>query len=348
MAGLSRRTVVTAALATPFINRARAAEGSITFAGYNGIFQDNYRAAVVEPFLRANPGIKLNYYAMTNSAETLGILRAQKAAPQTDVAMFDVTIAKAATEEGLLERLGDMPVLSQLAPNAIVPGVAGAAMTFDNLVLLYAPDKVKPAPTSWKVLWDKQYADEISMPGVPDIVGVSFTLIANKVFGGGDYRTSLETGLAAVAQMAPGVLSWDPHPDPYTFIINGTAELGVGWNARGQLYSQQSDGRLAVALPDEGSLFQVNMMSLVKGSQQTDAAKAFIAYALGTEAQKTFTERMFYAPTNTHAPISAAAMARTAATPERMARMLDVNWMEVAKLRDGITEQWRRRILNAH
>ena len=54
---------------------------------------------------------------------------------------------------------------------------------------------------------------------------------------------------------------------------------------------------------------------------------------------------MFYAPVNTKADISPAAVARTAATPERLARMLDIDWLEVAKIRDGITEQWRRRIL---
>ena len=145
--------------------------------------------------------------------------------------------------------------------------------------------------------------------------------------------------------MAPGVLSWDPRPDPYSFITNGQAALGVGWNARGQLYSQQSGGKLAAVLPDEGSLFQINMVEAVKGGKEPEASRLFIDYVLGVEAQTAFTERMYYAPTNTHATPSAAAVAHTAASPERMARMLDVDWLEVAKIRDGITEQWRRRVL---
>ncbi len=342
---LSRRVVLASGLAAPFVRPARAAEGSVTLAAYSGIFEENYRATVVEPFMKANPGIKVTYYSMGNSAQTLGLLRAQKAAPQIDVVMFDVSVAKAATDEGLLDSIEGMPVLAELSPRAFTPGVAGAAVTFDNLVLLYSPQRVTPPPTSWKVLWDKKYADQIAVAGAPDIVGIGFTLIANKVFGGGDYRSSTEAGIAALAQMAPGVLSWDPRPDAYSFIINGTAALGVGWNARGQLYSAQSEGRLAVALPDEGSLFQVNVMAPVKGIKQTDAAKTFIAYALGATAQKAFTERMFYAPVNTHAQISQEAMNRTAATPERMSRMLDVDWLEVARIRDGITEQWRRRVL---
>ena len=54
---------------------------------------------------------------------------------------------------------------------------------------------------------------------------------------------------------------------------------------------------------------------------------------------------MFYAPVNAKAKISPEAMARTASTPERLANMLDIDWLEIARIRDGMSEQWRRRIL---
>ena len=342
---MARRTLIGTALAAPLIGRAHAIEGTLTLGAYSGIFEDNYKAAVVEPFMKANPGIKVVYYTMGNSAQTLGVLRSQKAAPQLDVVLFDVSVAKGATDDGLLDDISDLPVMKELSPMAFTKGVAGAAGTFDNLVLLYSPQRVKPAPTSWKVMWDAQYKDQIAITAAPDIVGIGFTLMANKTFGGGDYRKSVETGLAKVAEMAPNVLSWSPAPDAYTFIIQGQASLGVGWNARGQIYSAQSEGRLAVAIPSEGSLFQINNMCLVKNAKNPDAARAFISYALGATAQKAFTERMFYAPVNTTAQISPEAMALTAATPERIATMLDVDWLEIAKMRDGISEQWRRRIL---
>ena len=336
-----------AALAVPFIRGAAAQERTITFAAYSGIFQENYQAAVIDPFTKKT-GIKVQYFPLPSSAQILGTIRAQKAAPQIDVAIMDVTIAKAGTDEGLFDTLdkGAIPSFAQLAPTAFQPGVAGAALTFDNVVLLYSPEAVKPAPTSWKILWDKKYAGQIAVAGVPDIVGISLVLMANRM-NGGDYLTSTEKGIAAVAEMAPGVLSWDPRPDAYSFITNGQAVLGVGWNARGQLYAQQSAGKMAAVLPDEGSLFQINMVEAVKGAKQPEAARAFIDYILGEEAQTAFTNRMYYAPTNAAAKPSVEALARTAASPERMAKMLDVDWMHVAKIRDGIGEQWRRRVLTA-
>ena len=346
---LGRRTLTLAALAAPLASPrvARAQARSITFAGYSGIFQENYQAAVINPFMAAHPDIRVNYFALPSSAQILGTLRAQKSSPQVDVAVMDVSIAKAGTDEMLFDPMDEaiMPVLAQLAPGAFTPGVAGAAMTFDNLVLMYAPQAVKPPPTSWKVLWDKAYANQIAITGVPDIIGVSMVLIANKMFGGGDYRQGVEKGIEAMSEMAPDVLSWAPKPDGYSFIINGQSELGVGWNARGQLYSAQSEGKLAVVLPDEGSLFQINMVELVRGARQPEAARSFIEYVLSPAAQAAFTDRMFYAPTNTHAKPGADALARTAASPERRAKMLDVDWLEVAKVRDRITEQWRRQVM---
>lgn len=351
MATFTRRRLVQAAAAgavsVPFFRPVAAQERAVTLALYSGIFQDTYRTAVIEPFMRAHPGIRVNAYPMPNSAQTLGTLRAQKASPQVDVAIMDVGVARAGTDEGLLAPLSPdtMPVLSELGERAFTPGVNGAAVTYDSLALLYAPDKVKPAPTSWKVLWDPAYKSQIAILGAPDLVGIAFTLVADRLFGGTDYRKSLDKGISALSDLSPSVLSWDPRPDPYSFITGGTAALGVGWNARGQLYAQQSGGKLAVAQPDEGSVFQVNAITLVKNAPQADAARAFIAYALGTEAQKSFTEAMFYAPTNPKAQIAPEALARTVASPARMEKMLQVDWLEVAKVRDRLNEQWRRRIL---
>ena len=335
------------AVSAPFIRPSAAQTRSITVALYSGIFQENYQAAVIEPFMRAHPGIRVTAYPMPNSAQTLGSLRAQKAAPQVDVAVMDVGVARAGTDEGLLAPLTAeaLPVLKELGERAITPGVNGVALTYDSLALLYAPDAVTPLPTSWKVLWNPAYKGKIAILGAPDLVGIAFTLVADRLFGGTDYKASLEKGIAAISDLAPSVLTWDPRPDPYSFIVGGSAVLGVGWNARGQLYSQQSAGKLAVAQPDEGSVFQINAITLVNNAPQPDAARAFIAYALGTEAQKAFSERMFYAPTNPNAQIAPAALARTVASPDRMQKMLAVDWLEVAKGRDRLNEQWRRRIL---
>ena len=67
---------------------------TLTVGAYSGIFEENYRPAVVGPFMKANPGIKVVYYPLGSSAQTLQVLRAQKAA-RLDVVLFDVSVARA-------------------------------------------------------------------------------------------------------------------------------------------------------------------------------------------------------------------------------------------------------------
>ncbi|MDJ1157633.1 ABC transporter substrate-binding protein [Chelatococcus sp. SYSU_G07232] len=333
--------------ALPAFAQDTSLSGEITLAAYSGVFQDNYTKAVVEPFMKRFPNIRVNYYPAQSSAQMLGTLRAQKGSPQVDVALLDVSIARVATDEELFVPLeaANVPNLASLHDLATIEGVAGRGVTFDHLTLIYNTKAVSPAPTSWNDLWNPRFKGKFVMPGVPDIQGTALTVIANAMAGGGDPARGLDKGFARMVELAPLVQSWDPKPDAYTLVINGTADVGVGWNARSQFYKDQSKGLLDVVLPKEGSVFQINTINLVAGSKNKKAAEAFIDYALGPEAQKAFTETMFYAPTNKKAEIGKEALDRTAAGV--MERMIRVDWIALAKLRDKLTEQWRRQVLPA-
>lgn len=322
---------------------ARAQE--INVMAYTGLFQDRYVKAVVEPFQRANPGITVNYVAVPTSAAMIGQIRAQRAAPQIDVVIMDVSVAKAGSDEGLFTALDEasMPVIRDLYPNARFPGVAGVAVTFDNLVLIYNTDAYPTAPDSYLAMAAPAARGKVAIPGVPDIQGLSLVMILDKKNGGTGVESRFARGLEAMAPIAPNVQTWEPRPEVYAPIIAGQATIGVGWNARAQVNSDTSGGKLRAVIPAEGTAFQVNIVSLVEGSRRAEAARKFIAYALSAEAQKAFTESMFYAPTNAKAQIAPEAINRTAVN--FLDRVVPVDWIAVAQVRDQITEQWRRRVL---
>ena len=60
-------------------------------------------------------------------------------------------------------------------------------------------------------------------------------------------------------------------------------------------------------------------------------------------AQKRFTESMFYAPSNAKAAIAPEAIQRTAVSS--LDKMVPIDWIELAKIRDSVNEQWRRRVI---
>jgi putative spermidine/putrescine transport system substrate-binding protein len=348
----TRRRLLQTGLATiamPSVLRAQGLSGQITLMSYSGIFQDNYTKAVVEPFLAANPGVKVTYAPGGTSAQMVGSVRAQKADPQVDVVIMDVTTSSIGNIEGLFEKLtpAEFPVLDELAPEArAAGGEFGPAVTFDHLVLVYDAQNLKPPITKLADLWRPDLKGQLAISAPPNIQGLALTAMVEKMEGG-DHRKSIDAAMRKLKELAPSVNTFEPNPDGYSLILNGVVKVATGWNARSQLYGDQSNGKLGTLLPPEGSVFQINTINLTAGSKNRAAAAAFVKHALSQPAQKAFTERMFYAPTNAKAQIDSKAMARTAAAPESRANMIPLNWSDILKVRDQWNNRWRREVISA-
>lgn len=341
------RLAVTVAMGSTVLMAApaQAQQKTINLMAYAGVFQDLYDKAVIQPFMKANPDIKVNFIPIVFSGQMLGQLRAQKAAPQVDAVIMDIGVSKSATDEELFEKItaANVPNIKDLQPLALHPAVAGVGVTFDNVVLLYDSQAIKEPPASWFVLGDKQYAGKVVIDAAPKLQGTSLTFILDKAAGGSNPVVNFDKGIEQLKKIAPGVQTWDPKPEPYIPVMNGQAVLGIGYNARAQYFSDQSNGRMKVTVPKEGTVFQINSINLVKGAPNKDAALKFANYALSPEAQKAFAELMFYAPTNSKTVVSAAALNRTVAG--QMDRIIPIDWIEYAKTRDKLDEAWRRQVI---
>ncbi|MCL6708549.1 extracellular solute-binding protein, partial [Pseudomonas sp. R2.Fl] len=284
---------------------ANAAE--ITVMGYRGPFEENYKKAVVEPFMKAHPDIKVNYYGVQNAATSLGNMRAQRDAPQANAVIYDLSVAKIAKEEDLVADI-DVSKLSNYADvSDIGKDLAGFALpiTYDTLSLVYDGQAFPTAPTSWNVLWEESQRGKVVIPaqGGGDIQAILFTVVANRLAGENDYKKTIKPGVAKLVELAPSVQTWEPKPDQYTLVGNGTATLAVGWNARSQFYYGQTNGRVRGLAPSEGTAVQINVISAIKNAPEPEATRTFINYILSPEAQSAFAKAMFYAPTNTKAKV---------------------------------------------
>jgi putative spermidine/putrescine transport system substrate-binding protein len=341
----TRRRLLAASigLATPFVRPALAARRSLTFAAFGGLFQTLYEPAIVDPFRQTHGDTDVLYFPVPEATQALATLRRQRQQPELDVVLLDLATARIATDEGLLEPLPprSLPVLAELAQVATFPRIAGPALYTEPLVLLFDAGRVRP-PVSWKILWSGLDERSIGIPAPPASEGIAFTIVAGRLFGGGTEPHAAMNGVNAINDIARGVLSWDPRPDVYRFVGEGTGKLGVGWNMPAQVYSDRMGGRLGVVFPDEGTLSRVITVNLVKHGPQPEVARMFIDYLLGAEAQKTMVEQMFLGPVNAHARYSEGALQRTANTPDRTARAMPVDWLSVATLRDGIIQRWRQ------
>lgn len=314
---------------------------------YSDIFKDNYTETVIEPFNKRGAD-RVEFIGGNSSATMLGQLRTQKNDPQLDLAIMDTTTSMIACAEGLVEPItaAMMPVLNELDPQAIAAsGGCGPGVTFDHLVIVYDAQGVTPAPTSLKELWDAKWKGRVALGAPPNIQGLALTAILAHA-DSGDWRKP-DGAFRELRDLAPSVQTFDPQPDSNTVVLNNTVSFSTSWNARGQLFHDRSNGKLGVMLPSEGTVFQINTINVVKNARNKDTALRFMAYALSAEAQKAFTERMFYGPTNTHAQIAPEAANRTAAAPQYRARVIPLDWSEMIKLRDNWNQRWKREVISA-
>jgi putative spermidine/putrescine transport system substrate-binding protein len=321
---------------------------SLTFAAFGGLFQELYEPAIVDPFRHAHADISVFYNPTPASTQTLATLRQQRDKPELDVVLLDLATARLATDEGLLEPLvpTSLPVLGELAPAATFPGIAGRALFTEPLVMLFDAARIRPVPF-WKTLWSGLNERIVAIPAPPDSVGIAFTIVAGRLFGGGNEQRAAEDGVNAIKELSRGIATWNPTPDVYHFVGDGAAKLGVGWNLQAQTFSDRLNGRLGVAFPEEGTISRVVTVNVVKGSRQPEAARLFVAHLLGAEAQKAMVERMFLGPVNARARYIEAALSRTANTPERAARAMPVDWLAVNAIREEIVRRWREAIPDA-
>jgi putative spermidine/putrescine transport system substrate-binding protein len=314
----------------------------MTLLAYAGIFKDNYTQTVVAPFGN------VQYVEGGTSAQMLGTLRAQRADPQIDVVIMDVTTATIACAEGLVERLDPaaFPVFAELDAQARSSGGAcGPAVTYDHLVMIYDTQNVRPAPTAFSAMWDPAHRGRLAVSSPPNIQGLALTAILAHSTSG-NWREANQA-FQRLRQLAPSVQTFDPNPDGYTLILNDQVRFATGWNARAQLYSDQSNGRIGVVLPQEGTVFQINTINIVANAKNRARAAAFVTHALSAGPQTAFTERMFYGPTNARATVSPAAMARTALAPEYRSRVIPLDWNEMIQVRDNWNQRWRREVIAA-
>jgi len=315
----------------------------VNVLGYAALFEDQYTAAVIDEFNASQDDVVVNFVPSQNSAEMLGKLRSEAANPTIDVAIMDASVAHTGNEEGIFAKLGeeDVPNIANVVDLGQNADGFGPAVTFDNLVVLYNEDLVKKDPKGIADLWDAP-ENSVSIPAPPDIQGITLTaLTANNL--GVDYKEDVEPAIKEIAKLAPLVNTWEPVPDVYQPVISGTSQYGIGWNARAQYFSEDSDGKMQVVQPDDGIGFQINTINLVEGSEKADAAKQFIDYALSKEAQESFASALYYAPVVSDAEIPEDIKDRVASPDDP--NIVDIDWIWLADQRDSWTEMWRRDII---
>jgi iron(III) transport system substrate-binding protein len=244
--------------------------------------------------------------AVKSAGETLAQLRAEKDNPRADVWWGGgAEQYLQAAEAGLLEAYKS-PILLELHPwaqqlgqisdhrvSAVYGGTLGIVWNTEQLA-----KRKLPQPRCWADLIKPEYKGELQMAHAATS-GTSYTFLATLVQLMGE-----EPAFAYLKQLHANMNQYPRSgAAPMRNVATGEASLAVTWMFAAVAEAQAGFPVTSIA-PCEGTGYEIGAAALVKGGKNADAARKFMDYALGAEAQATGARaKGFQIPSNIKAPL---------------------------------------------
>ena len=161
--------------------------------------------------------------------------------------------------------------------------------------ILYNTTMVQEPVTSWDILWDETYADQILMyDSIRDTIGVALMKLGYSI----NTRNEADIQAAEEALIAqkPIVQAYlgDPIKDR---LISGGAAMGIVYSGDA-MWCMYENPDLAYAVPETGSNLWFDNIIIPKTSDNTEAAEAFINFLCDPELAAQNAESTGYSTPN--------------------------------------------------
>lgn len=342
-----RRPLLGAALAAPFVGRARAQAGEVIVRNPGGVFDDVMRKYVYDPFSKET-GVRVIPVAATG-AKLLAMFRANNVE-------LDVIDAG----DSVLEQLRRQGALAPIAydqwrwskPDDITPELklpTRVANLLYSSVLGYSKEAFPDGkhPRSWAQFWDaarfpgpRTLADMAT--GSPNL---EFALLADGVPKDKVYPIDLDRAFRSLSRVRPHIRKfWDTGALSAQMLADKEIVLGSFWNGRIQVLIDRG-APLGVEWGE--NMIEVQAVSIFKDAKNAANGQRLIDFMLQPEVQAQYCRDLTYGPTN--------AKTIELLPPEQLARMpgspasrdqgfyKDVAWWE--DNRDRVNRMWSRWIL---
>lgn len=246
-------------------------------------------------------GIQVNCMYFTQNEEMLVSMRANEGA--YDVVVPSDYMVERMIKEGLIQEINmdNVPNFSYIKENLkhadydpeskyTVPFMWG------TLGILYDTTRVSEEEvTTWKVLWDEKYANEIiMMNSLRDTMGIG--LIMNGYSMNSADRKELKAALDILREQKPLVKAYyvDETKD---MMMNGEAALAVVYSGDA-LYAMDGNENLDYAVPEEGSNIWIDPFVIPASAKNKENAEKLINFLCRPDIAQMNCEYIYYSSPN--------------------------------------------------
>ncbi len=246
-------------------------------------------------------GIQVNCMYFTQNEEMLVSMRANEGA--YDVVVPSDYMVERMIKEGLIQEINmdNVPNFTYIKENLkhadydpeskyTVPFMWG------TLGILYDTTRVSEEEvTTWKVLWDEKYANEIiMMNSLRDTMGIG--LIMNGYSMNSADRKELKAALDILREQKPLVKAYyvDETKD---MMMNGEAALAVVYSGDA-LYAMDGNENLDYAVPEEGSNIWIDPFVIPTSAKNKENAEKLINFLCRPDIAQMNCEYIYYSSPN--------------------------------------------------
>jgi iron(III) transport system substrate-binding protein len=259
------------------------AKASGTISVYSAL-NESTNNQFVAAFKQAVPGVEVALLPLAAAGELQTRIRAEKASPKADIFIGgDSSFHDGLGKEGLLEAY-ESPNASAVAAQSKDPnknwtgfyfGIFGIVV--NSAVLQRKNLGAKPA--SWDDLLDAKYKGSLTL-GSPITTGGGYIFIATQVFRFNkdetkamDYMKKLHANIGSYNSQSPAAI---------LSVSQGEFAAAPNW-AHDILTERAKNPQVELVIP-KGTGYEIGAVSIIKGTKNVTAAKAFVDWVLTKEA----------------------------------------------------------------
>jgi putative spermidine/putrescine transport system substrate-binding protein len=265
-----------------------------------------------------------------------------RSAPVYDVLHANSNEQWAALEMGIVEAKIDakqVPNIADVYPYAVSGKMVGVCIFTSAIGLGMRTDKGYGKVSSWKDLWDRAYDGVRGGYVIPvNALSQAFLMMSGALYGKG--MTDLDAAYAAMEKLKPIKLV-DFTGTMEKMILSGEVGLAVIHDSGILRYDGQNQP-ITFVTPSEGVLSLEQVLALTPGTKVRELANAYVNYMLSPSVQKTLAESVWYSPANSTVKLDDKYNDRLLTTPEKVAKLIQVDWKWYNERKDEIDARVNR------
>jgi putative spermidine/putrescine transport system substrate-binding protein len=337
-ATLNRRALLGASAAFAMMKSAPTRAGGQLIVGtFGGDYGEALQAQIDKPFL-APKGIDVQQdIATQDPRKTKLIAERSFKHGNMDVATLSAVDTYTLAQMNIWDPVtaANVPKLGHVIENLRSPFSIPHIVT--GMVVLYNPERVKPAPKSFADFWDPKYKGRVGLSDIVPLYNFAFAALA---FGGS--MTNFEPGKPKLKELrSQGVRIYSSNEALAVALKSEEIWLTAMYLSRSAQW-QAAGISVAAAVPTEGAIPYISSAAVPKNAPNKESAFMYLDLMLDPKVQAAFSERMFYAPTVDNAALPPELMKRVGFTPEQQAKFNIPDYDYLAKNTPHLMDWWNR------